>query len=375
MSVLSGVYGHVAALRRARYARHPGRRRALHAPVISVGNLVVGGSGKTPVVAALARLLIAAGERPAILSRGYGRRGIAPPGVVVVSDGCASLVAPLVAPLVPTRESGDEPQMLARSLEGVPVLVCADRHLAGRLAEERLGATVHLLDDGFQHLPLARDVDLLLMAPGDLDERLLPSGRLREPLTAAAAADAVMVPGTAADAAAVAARLGAGTAFYLESHYGDLLRVEPLGAPLVPALDPPLTPRRVVAVAAIARPARFFTALAEGGWDVRREITFRDHHWFSPGDVARIEAIAREVDADLILTTEKDAVRLEGLVSGGPDKARPTGAADVHVVRTLSGPLWAYLPMTVGVEPAAAFREWLLARLDAARANRQAVSQ
>ena len=120
-------------------------------------------------------------------------------------------------------------------------------------------------------------------------------------------------------------------------------------------LLPPSSSRQLTsrcpARAAIARPARFYRALADRGWDVRREITFRDHHWFSPGDVARIEAIAREVDADLILTTEKDAVRLDALVSG---------------------PLWAFLPMTVAIEPAALFSDWLLARLNAARANRQA---
>ena len=140
MNALSAIYGRVAQFRRSWYERDPSRRRRLARPVISVGNLVVGGAGKTPIVAAVARVLQQAGHRPAILSRGYGRRRRAD-GVVVVSDG--------VRVLVPAAESGDEPQMLARSLSGVPVLVAADRYLAGRLAEAQFQASVLLLDDGF----------------------------------------------------------------------------------------------------------------------------------------------------------------------------------------------------------------------------------
>ncbi len=170
------MYGRAARFRRAWYGRHPDRVRRLARPVVSVGNLVVGGSGKTPVVAAIARLLLAAGEQPVILSRGYGRRHRAD-GVVVVSDGHR--------PQVPAEQSGDEPQMLARTLTGVPILVSPDRYLAGCLAERRFGCTVHLLDDGFQHLQLARDVNLLVMSRRDVDESVMPAGRLREPLDAA----------------------------------------------------------------------------------------------------------------------------------------------------------------------------------------------
>ena len=133
----------------------PSRRRRLSQPVVSVGNLRVGGSGKTPIVAHIARLLLERGERPAILTRGYARR-CRPDGVTVVSDGTTILAG--------IESAGDEPLMLARALPGVPVLVGANRYLSGRLAEERFGATVHLLDDGFQHLELARDVDLLLVS-------------------------------------------------------------------------------------------------------------------------------------------------------------------------------------------------------------------
>src|SRR5262249_40719320 len=184
IGALSAAYGAAAGWRRAWYARDPSRQKRLARPVVSVGNLRVGGSGKTPIVDYLARMLTESGERPAILTRGYARR-VARDGVTIVSDG-THVVADL-------DTAGDEPLMLARALPGVPVLVGADRYLSGTLAERRLGATVHLLDDGFQHLELAREVDLLLVSEDDLTDRPMPAGRLRERLDAASAADAALV--------------------------------------------------------------------------------------------------------------------------------------------------------------------------------------
>jgi tetraacyldisaccharide 4'-kinase len=269
-----------------------------------------------------------------ILSRGYGRRHAAD-GVVVVSDGQFTQV--------PAEDSGDEPQMLARALVGVPVLVSPDRYLAGCLAERRFGCTVHLLDDGFQHLQLARDINLLVMSKGDLDESLLPFGRLREPLDAARAADALIVAGDEADAEVVASQTGVTLAFRLQ-----LRHVEPR---VLFKEHARITGRRVVAVAGIARPVRFFDALRAGGWEVAREFAFRDHHWFSHRDLAAIERAAAAEEADLILTTEKDAARLE------PD--------DV----ALSPVLWAAVPLEVSIEPAL-FMSWMQDRLREARRRR-----
>lgn len=331
MNPLSALYGTLARARRARYARHPHLRRRLHHPVVSIGNLVVGGSGKTPVVAAIARMLKEAGERPAILSRGYARR-VASRAPLIVGDR-SQVVADV-------QQSGDEPQMLARALPGVAVIVGADRYASGRLAEEQLQATVLVLDDGFQHLPLARDVDLLVMSPADLDESLLPSGRLREPLSAARSAHALVVRGSEDDARRVSTAAGVDTAFRLEVTYDAPRLVVPFGAEAPHAV-------RVVAVAGIARPERFFSALAGRGWDVARQWAFRDHHWFTAADVERVTASMRDLGADLVITTEKDAVRLESLLAAGAP--------------------WAFLPMRVSIEPAAAFRAWLAARLAAAR--------
>ena len=343
--LLDAAYGRVALMRRAWYAR-AGRRRRLHHRVISVGNLSVGGSGKTPVVAALASLLQQRGERPVILTRGYGRRDPAE-GVLVVSDGQRVLE--------PVARSGDEPQLLARTLAGVPVLVCADRYIAGLFAERHFGVTVSILDDGFQHVQLERDLDLLLVPAADLDDRVLPSGRLREPLGAARFADAVLVPGSEDDVAQVAAALPHHNAFRLVPHYGQVCRVqkdpaytEDVGRVLS---DPPDRhrenlgrvladpPDRVVAFAGIARPQRFFDALRSLGYEVARELAFRDHHWYTARDRQLIQSAARETGAALVVTTAKDAVRCD---------------FDVAV-----------LPMTVSIEPAADFESWLMNRLRA----------
>jgi tetraacyldisaccharide 4'-kinase len=323
LSVLSAVYGRVARLRRSWYEQRPHARRRLDRPVISVGNLVVGGSGKTPVVVAIAGMLREMGERPAILSRGYARRR-SEDGIVVVSD--------LERVLEPVERSGDEPQMLARALPGTPVLVSPDRYLAGRIAERRFGSTVHILDDGFQHLQLARTIDILLVSPADLDERVLPSGRLREGLDAAHAADAVLVSGTSEDAVRVSSVLGVTKAFRVDTTFGAL---RPLGEGEAPA--PPGS--RVIAVAGIARPERFFHAVRAQGWNVVAELMFADHHWYTTRDLAEINNVAQGAHARIVITTEKDAVRVG-------EQA-----------------WWAALPMQVAIEPADEFGTWLRGRL------------
>ena len=288
--------------------------------MISVGNLSVGGSGKTPVVASLARLLLEMGERPAILSRGYARRDHVD-GVVVVSDGTQILE--------PVERSGDEPQMLARALAGVPVLVCPDRYLAGTMAQRRFSSTAMLLDDGFQHFQLGRNVDVVVLPASDLTEPVIPSGRLREPLDAASSADCLLVPGSEADAATVSATFDRMPVFRVQNHY------EPPHA-LAGSLP---TGNKVVAVAGIARPERFFSAVRAQGWDVVRAIAFPDHHWFTDRDFTRIRAAVHDTAADVVVTTAKDAVRVPAQQG------------------------WAVLPMTAAIEPLGEFTAWLRDRL------------
>ncbi|HEY7171602.1 MAG TPA: tetraacyldisaccharide 4'-kinase [Vicinamibacterales bacterium] len=327
LQVLSAAYGAGASWRRRWYAARPSRRRRLARPVISVGNLTVGGSGKTPVVETIARMLLAEGERPVILTRGYARPRPRR-GVTVVSDP-SRIVAGY-------QDAGDEPLMLARALPGVPVLVGADRGESGRFAEERFDATVHLLDDGFQHLTLERDVDLLLADVDVLAERVLPAGRLREPIEAAKFADAVLVTKvrlTPDATSEVAEKLGINTAFTVTRTLGD-----------PPGIG---KDQQVFAVAGVARPERFFDDLRAAGWRVAGTLSFPDHHRFTLSDVDRIRAGAKTAGAPVLLTTAKDAVRLDTLDAGGVT--------------------FAAVPLTARVEPVERFREWLMAKLRRAR--------
>jgi len=328
-----------ARWRRGWYARHPEARRTLTAPVISVGNLSVGGTGKTPVVAWLARWLADRGERPAVLSRGYGREQPAD-GVVVVHDG-RRLLADL-------RRAGDEPLMLARALGDVPVLVSEDRYLAGRLAEVHFGATVHVLDDGFQHLQLARDLDLVMLTQEDLESPyVMPAGRLRETPDALASADAWICTGGAVSCEPAAADVVGPRPFLAQRETHAPLLVRPWRAPA-----PMTSETKAFAVAATARPEGFFAAVRHASWRVVGERRFRDHHRFTAYDVGRIAREASAAGADLVVTTEKDLMRLL------PHRPLPFTLA--------------WMPLTVSIEPREAFEAWLLERLGRARQRRSA---
>ena len=296
---------------RRRWAeRHPDRRRRLARPVVSVGNLSMGGTGKSPVVAAIANWLVAQGERPAILSRGYARADAAD-GVVVVSNGTSVLAS--------IDRAGDEPLMLARQAPGAVVCVSADRHLAGTLAERQFGCTVHVIDDGFQHLELARDLDILVTTVGEIPQgRVLPFGRLREPIGAAARAHVLVVSGATVGAAAAEAwalgisqscgahrSLGAPIAIRRESVDGTR------EALLVGRDNDGLG--RVLVVTGIANPQRFADSLRDADWSIADSMTFSDHHRYTDRDVEQIAARFRECGATSVVTTDKDAVRFEAL--------------------------------------------------------------
>jgi tetraacyldisaccharide 4'-kinase len=296
--------------------RRPERQRRLARPVISVGNLSVGGTGKTPVVAAIAQWLVDAGERPAILSRGYGRADAAD-GVVVVSDGRSILAG--------VERAGDEPLMLARQVPRAAVCVSPDRHLAGTMAERQLDCTVHVLDDGFQHLELARGLDVLVTTIGEIPNgRVLPMGRLREPIDAASRAHVLVVT----DATAGAASAEAWTLGISQSCGAARSLGEPVPIPIrlkadttqagdtTPAGDlwcPPSGGLTFLAIAGIANPQRFFDALKAAGHVIAGEMIFPDHHRYTTTDVAAIDAKLKASGAAAVFTTDKDAVRLDTL--------------------------------------------------------------
>jgi len=270
-------------------------------PVVSVGNLAWGGGGKTPLTIALAAHLRDAGRRVAVLSRGYARSSAGP---LVVSRGDG--------PVVDVAAAGDEPHEMARALPGVAVVVGERRAEAGRLALAELAPAPDLfvLDDGFSHRALARDVDLLVFPAADpwARGRLLPSGRLREPLAAARRADAVVLTGGAAgDGATLAGALGA------HGYDGPgFASVTELGAPRTLDGAPLAAGAPVYAVAGIAAPERFFAAARAAGLEVVGERGYRDHAPYRDTEVRAIELDARRHGADAVLTTAKDAAKLAG---------------------------------------------------------------
>jgi tetraacyldisaccharide 4'-kinase len=281
MNPLIGLYTAATALRNTLFDRGMLSSRRLEQPVISVGNLSVGGSGKTPFVIALGELLKARNIRLDVLSRGYGRktRGV----LTVDPDGNAA-------------DFGDEPLLIARRL-GVPVVVGESRYAAGRVAERRFQPQLHILDDGFQHRSLARDFDIVLMTERDFGDRMLPSGRLREPLSSLARADAVVLPaGLAVDHPALREK--------------PLWRIErELVLPSMPSAPP-------IVFCGIARPEQFFAQVRAAGITPAAEIIFRDHHAYNRSDVERLLALRVKLSAGGFLTTEKDAVNLGSFQAG-----------------------------------------------------------
>jgi tetraacyldisaccharide 4'-kinase len=287
MNPLTGLYATATALRNKLFDRGVLSSRRLQQPVVSVGNLSAGGSGKTPFVIALGELLKGRGIPFDVLSRGYGRktRGV----LIVDKDGDA-------------RDFGDEPLLIARRL-GVPVIVGESRYDAGRLAEEKFQTQLHILDDGFQHRYLFRDFDIVLMTERDFDDRLLPSGRLREPLSSLARADAVVLPAGAAADHPIFRRDAARRVSPGALQQAPIWRIErKIVLPNLPS--PPIV------FCGIARPQQFFAQVRAAGITPAAELEFRDHHAYDRKDINRLLAMRRKLDAGAFLTTEKDAVNL-----------------------------------------------------------------
>ena len=262
---------------RARNALYDGGRlpvRKLEGPVVSVGNISAGGSGKTPFVMLLGELLRARGIQFDVISRGYGRKSR---GVL------------LVDPAGLPQAYGDEPLLLARRLQ-VPVIVGEDRYEAGRFAETKFGPQLHLLDDGFQHRRLARDFDIVLVTPQDANDRLLPAGRLREPLSALGRADAVVLASGASP-----------ESFPLERKI--VWRVK---RGIVSRSVPP----RPVVFCAIARPQNLLLQLRTANIEPAAQAFYRDHHAYTEKDVRELLELKTRSEAGGFITTEKDVVNL-----------------------------------------------------------------
>src|SRR5579864_6874020 len=266
-------------LRNKLYDRGTFKIHKLSRPVVSIGNISFGGTGKTPLVITLGTLLRDRGIELDVLSRGYGRK---------------SREIAVVDPAGSPEQFGDEPLLIARRL-GVPVVVGADRYQAGLLAEEKFPQSrLHLLDDGFQHRRLHRDFDIVLLQPADFKDALLPTGRLRENISAAGRADVIGIqPGTPLSVRRFRNRL-----WQIRKNIQFLA---PMG--------------RVVAFCGIARPEQFFTGLRKLGMDLAGTIRFPDHHRYKQRDIDRLLKAQAQTNAQGFITTDKDAINLGPLVS------------------------------------------------------------
>jgi tetraacyldisaccharide 4'-kinase len=311
LTPLSWKYGGVVMMRNRLYDAGLLHKRHLPCTVISVGNIVAGGSGKTPTVIWLAKVLRKAGMNVAILLRGYGRKSDRP--MAVVSDGEKILM--------PTMDTGDEAAMIAETLPGVPVIVGRDRYEAGREAIRLWNTNVLILDDGFQHRRLARDLDIVTVdatQPFGMG-RLLPAGTLREPTSALRRADIILL--TRIDLAES-----------LPQVQRAIEKVAP-GLPIAESCHQPtglyqldtgeksephrLKDRRLLALCGIGNPAAFIETLRQYEPRCLELLAFPDHHRYTQADFRQIQNRASGIRADSIVTTQKDAPKLKDFLESG----------------------------------------------------------
>ncbi len=338
LSLVARIYGKITDLRNTLYDMGVFEATSLRAPTISIGNLTTGGTGKTPLTAYVADLLAARGERVCVLTRGYGRPD--PGKRVVVSDGEQVLAEASVA--------GDEPYELAHQLLGkAAVIADADRIAAAEWAKRRLGTTVFILDDGFQHRKVKRDVDIVCidaMEPFG-GRAMLPKGRLREPINNVSRVDMIVI--TRRDLVestdlikSEIIEINPGASVFLAGN--EIVRVTPLEelqervknpkgiersaessdiwTTMRARLSAEEGPVTVGAFCALGNPASFFDKLRmafgqkQTPFDLAMAKAFRDHHRYTQDDVRSIEDEAGQVGARAVLTTAKDAVKLQDLV-------------------------------------------------------------
>jgi tetraacyldisaccharide 4'-kinase len=307
---LSSIYERIIRTRNYLYDRKFLKTCHLPCPVISVGNVTVGGTGKTPAVIMIAQMLAARGWRPAVLSRGYGGASRSP--VNIVSDGHSLLMT--------ARDAGDEPVLMAGRLPGIPVVTGPERRLTGKAAIGAFGVDVLVLDDAFQHRQIHRDINILLIDgrhPAG-NGRALPAGPLREPVSAMNRADIVIITGEGRDSDTPSGETS-------QNNYGICI---PSGIPVFKSRHRPLelipgelpadaqpcdriAGRRICAFAGIGSPEAFRDTLLALGGHVVSFLAFPDHHSYTQKDVYDINGAAEKGAAELIITTEKDGVKLD----------------------------------------------------------------
>jgi tetraacyldisaccharide 4'-kinase len=309
LKIISLLYGAAIQLRLIAYKIGLLPVKSIPAYVVSVGNVTTGGTGKTPLIAMLAEWAGKSGYRVGILSRGY--KGKRSHNSLVVSDGKRTLAS--------ADEAGDEPFLLAKKLPSVPVLISKKRYRIGHLALKLFGSQLLLLDDGYQHLSLHRDLNILLLDAKRQfgNKQLLPLGPLREPIEQIKRADVIIItrcttehPGD--DLIAFLQRSFSGLPILRSGHFPDQVIF-----PLVPEVHPPciLSGRRVVVFAGLANPDEFLEMVKGLGARIVHFQAFPDHHRFTEDEIEELATWKRRSSSNLLLTTEKDWVRIDGRIT------------------------------------------------------------
>lgn len=315
LAPFSSLYGKGISFRLWAYKSGIFKRKSLPGFVLSVGNITTGGTGKTPAVAMLADWAEKEGYETAILSRGYG--GKYKEGVLEVSDGKKILAGP--------EESGDEPYLLATNLPGIPVIVSKKRFRAGLLAHKKHGCDFFILDDGFQHLELERDMDIVLVDSTNPfgNGHLLPRGPLREPVKSLSRAHAVIFTHSKALKPVEDTQWFFKEAFTTaDAYYGGHLPGKIVFPEKKEVHEPSfLKGKKIAAFAGIARPDVFEETLRELGANILYFRGFRDHHYYSEDEIKTLNKTREDSNADYLLTTEKDWVRISSLSTSIPTLA------------------------------------------------------
>jgi tetraacyldisaccharide 4'-kinase len=322
------IYGAITKARNALYEVGFFKSFSLGVPTVSVGNITVGGTGKTPLVAFIAEILAAKGEKVCVLSRGYGRDN--PQKRVLVSDGKNILAE--------AKTAGDEPFELAQKLLGKAIIVAdANRVSAGSWAQKKFGISVFVLDDAFQHLRVRRDVNVVTIDATNPfgNEKLLPMGILREPLENLKRADAVVITraNLSENVAGLKVRISKYNAncpifvtknkssgfvdlkiFASRAQDETIYESQITNQEKTPANDHQLqTTNHYFAFCALGNPKNFFEQLRQENFNITSTEEFPDHYFYTQKDITKLEAVAREAYAEILLTTAKDAVKLNGL--------------------------------------------------------------
>ena len=313
LAFFSILYGLGSRFRPWSYSKGLFKRKSLPGFVVSIGNLTVGGTGKTPAVAMIARWAQGKGYRVAVLSRGYG--GKYNDKILEVSDGNKIKADPV--------EAGDEPYLLAGKLPGIPLVISKRRYLAGLFAHEKFGSDFFILDDGFQHLELNRDLNLVLIDAADPfgNGHFLPWGPLREPVSQLARADAFIFTRVSHHGHETPyfflKKFRSTPVFYADHRPSDIVfphshEVHEPGS---------INGKPVLAFAGIARPELFRDTLIRLGADVVYFRGFKDHYPFGRNDIQALIQIKKRLGARYLLTTEKDWMRIASLNMMCPDMA------------------------------------------------------